>query len=81
MGTWTDWQLSEGNGEGDWMQEGEGISQEHICMTHRQTAVWSWPEGSGGWMEEEKRGEDGDICNSVNHKNKTKQKTNQKSVS
>ena len=51
----TDWQLSEGRG--NWMKEGEGISQR--TYTHKpwpQTTVWWGPEGRGqesGWRQAE----------------------------
>ena len=53
--------------------KGEGISK-RTCMYNpwTQTTVWRWPEGKGsrGWEEGGKVGKIGDICNSVNNKNK-----------
>ena len=61
---------------GDRMKEREGIrAKEYICMTHRHTQQCSddqrerGPELSGG--RQRGKGE-GDICNSVNNKNKVK---------
>ena len=59
---------------GNCLKDGEGISQRtYMNNPWIQTTVWLWPEerGSGAWKEGAK-GWDGDICNSVNNKNKEK---------
>ena len=56
-----------GVGEGDWMREGEEISV-RVTHGHRQQCGDGLREGNGGW--EVGKGENGDIKNIVNNKNK-----------
>ena len=48
------------------------LAKEHICTTHRHRQQYAddQRERGGGWVEVGRQGEDGDICNSVNNKNK-----------
>ena len=74
----TGWQLLEDRGEGwEWMKEGKGISQTvHRHNPQTQTTAWRWPEGRGSrtWLEGGKGEGKRDVCNSVNNKNKVKNK-------
>ena len=64
-----------GEGKGDWVKEGGGISQ-RTCIPDPYTwsTVWGWPEGRGagaGWRWA-KGGGNGDVSNSVRIKIKIK---------
>ena len=84
MDIWNSLTAVKGVREGeDWMKEGEALAKEHICITHRhrQWCGDGQREGEWGWVEVGKgAGKNGDICNSVDDKNKEKKFCYQKKV-
>ena len=70
MDTWNRLTAVRGKGAwGDWLKEGEGISQKNMCMTHGH-GQWCGDclreYGGAGWTGA--KGENWDNCNSIIYK-------------
>ena len=46
----------------------KGLAKEHICITQQTSVVIARVKAGGGLGRGEQKGENGDICNSVNNK-------------